>query len=78
VIFVATRQLGQLIFFPSYFVVVVGSGMDKNQVSESKINIAFKQHWSKVKEIKRSISVPDPDPLVRGMDPDPSITKQKL
>jgi hypothetical protein len=21
---------------------------------------------------------PDPDPLVRGMDPDPSITKQKL
>jgi hypothetical protein len=24
------------------------------------------------------LGLPDPDPLVRGMDPDPSVVKQKL
>jgi hypothetical protein len=28
--------------------------------------------------IRRILGLPDPDPLVRGADPDPSIIKQKV
>jgi hypothetical protein len=31
----------------------------------------------RIRRIRMLLSLPDPDPLVRGMDPDPSIIKQK-
>jgi hypothetical protein len=69
---VATKKVGQQTFsLPILLLLDPGSGMDKNQVLE--INFPYQQHRSKEKEIKLSSSVPDPDPLVRGKDPDPSI-----
>jgi hypothetical protein len=32
---------------------------------------------SRIHRIRMFLGLPDPDPLVRGMDPDPSIIKQK-
>jgi hypothetical protein len=36
--------------------------------------------WIRIRRIRMFLGLldPDPDPLVRDMDPDPSITKQKI
>jgi hypothetical protein len=31
----------------------------------------------RIRRIRMFLGLPDPDPLVRGLDPDPSIIKQK-
>jgi hypothetical protein len=33
--------------------------------------------WIRIQRIHMFLVLPDPDPLVRGMDPDPFIIKQK-
>jgi hypothetical protein len=33
--------------------------------------------WIRIRRIRMFLSLLDPDPLVRGMDPDPSVTNKK-
>jgi hypothetical protein len=48
----------------------------ENQVSEP-FNIYVTVFRIRIHRIHIFLGLPDPDPLVRGMDPDPSIIKQK-
>jgi hypothetical protein len=62
---------------PDYLVTV---DVDPKSTTYSQVisKLHYKEVWIRIRiRIHMVLGLPDPDPLVRGMDPDPSIIMQK-